>query len=294
MAKSREKNTRNEGHGRLISLTVAVQMLMDVETCQIVCIKHTQLIACRSLLNQAVKTKEEIHKQETERVCYKSKDVSRCGKLLMDEGTMGNLSVTKIVPMSTSFFFFQGKPGVHGWTIILKSWCQLEAFQKNNLNWNNALIAQSEINGPFKMELSSQNSGNVEISHGSQQHTEGVMWSPPYHALENLSLPNMILVPWFPTLHPEPATVEEQARLSSPLSLAPHLCCSSCFSCIREQVLLCRHRKTRSSLFWLQGKHALKFIAGAGHADRHFLPSYFWKFKYSTKHQAYLFIASLP
>lgn len=62
------------------------------------------------------------------------------------------------------------------------------------------------------MELSSQNSGNVEISHGSQQHTEGVMWSPPYHALENLSLSNMILVPWFPTLHPEPATVEEQAK----------------------------------------------------------------------------------
>lgn len=74
----------------------------------------------------------------------------------------------------------------------------IRGFPENNLNWNNALIAQSEINGPFKMELSSQNSGNVEISHGSQQHTEGVMWSPPYHALENLSLPNMILVPTAP------------------------------------------------------------------------------------------------
>lgn len=61
------------------------------------------------------------------------------------------------------------------------------------------------------MELSSQNSGNVEINHVSQQHTEGVMWSPRY-ALENLSLPNMILVPWFPTLHPKPAMVEEQAK----------------------------------------------------------------------------------
>lgn len=38
-------------------------------------------------------------------MCYKSKDVSICGKLLMDEGTMGNLSVTNIVPMTTSFFF---------------------------------------------------------------------------------------------------------------------------------------------------------------------------------------------
>lgn len=109
MAKSREKTTRSEGHGRLISLTVAVQMLMDVETCQIVCIKHTQLIACQVLLNQAVKTKEELHKQETERVCYKSKDVSIRGKLLMDEGTKGSLGVTKIILVTASFFLGEAR-----------------------------------------------------------------------------------------------------------------------------------------------------------------------------------------
>lgn len=37
-------------------------------------------------------------------MCYKSKDVSICGKLVMDEGTIGNLGVTKIVLMTTSFF----------------------------------------------------------------------------------------------------------------------------------------------------------------------------------------------
>lgn len=63
--------------------------------------------------------------------------------------------------------------------IILESWCELMALQKSNFNWNNALIAQSRINDPFEMELSSQELGIVE---NRPQVTEGVVWSPPYHA----------------------------------------------------------------------------------------------------------------